>query len=231
MINSHNLIGTKLAKYIRIILALIVFNSIINRTIYSWNNEISPLLYFTVQTNLAIGLYWFLGSIIPKIRSSRATIFITTYIAITGIVFTLFLNYGFTENIYIKLGTGKITDTIHYYSMISSIITHYFIPFLAVLDFVLLIDVRNMKFDRKVILYPVVYFIFAVFYAFVTGKYIYPFFDPNYMEGWAYVALICLGILFIIILLSRVLYKLNYIVQNKIDAYYKKILAGVKDEK
>jgi len=224
IISSQNMINPKVLKNIRVILALVIFYTTINRCIYSWNKEIPPLLFFTVQSNLICGLYWLIGSFFSKARSNRLSFLVTTYITITGIVFVIFLDYGFLQQIYTKLAVGEITDIVHYYSMVGSIIAHYMIPFLALVDFLIFTDARELKQNGTVFIYPVCYFIFAITFAIMTGKYIYPFLNPDYVGGWAIVALISIGILCIILVINKGLYLLNRRVQIKIDKYYNTVL-------
>jgi hypothetical protein len=224
IISSQNIINPKVLKNIRVILALVIFYTTINRCIYSWNKEIPPLLFFIVQFNLICGLYWLIGSFFSKVRSNRLSFLVTTYISITGIVFALFLDYGFLQQIYTKLAVGEITAIVHYYSMAGSTIAHYIIPFLALVDFLMFTDTRELELNGTVFIYPVCYFIFAITFAIMTGKYIYPFIDPDYVGGWVIVALISIGILCIIFAISKGLYLLNRRVQIKIDKYYDTVL-------
>jgi len=218
------MVGAKVLKRIRIALSIIIIINIVNRSVYSWNTEIPALSFFTVQSNLLLAFYWLATSLFPKIRNSKLTLSITTYMVIVGIVFIFLLDYGFLEQIYTRLGDKKIDDVVHYYAMVSSIIAHYIMPFLAFVDFILFTDTRSVKKDNKVFIYPSVYFAFAVSFALITGKFVYPFLDPYYMGGKIWVVLIVAFLYVVLKLMNMWLHRINIKTQNKIDAYYKKIL-------
>lgn len=223
-INSKNMVGEKILKRIRIVLSIIIIINIINRSIYSWNTEIPALFFFTVQSNLLLAVYWMGTSLFPKLRNAKMTLSITTYMVIVGIVFIFLLDVGFLEQIYTRLGEKKIDDIVHYYAMISSIIAHYIMPFLAFIDFILFTDTREIKKDNKVFIYPTVYFSFAVAFSLLTEKYIYPFLDPSYMGGVIWVVFIVFFLYIVLKLMNMWLHRINIKTQNKIDAYYEKIL-------
>lgn len=222
-INSQNMMDPKILNRIRIVFSIIIIINIVNRSVYSWNTDIPALFFFTVQSNLMLALYWLGTSLFPKIRNPKLTLLITTYMVIVGIVFIFLLDYGFLEQIYTRLGDKKIDDVVHYYAMIGSIIAHYIMPLLAFLDFILFTDMRNVKRDNKIFVYPSLYFVFAVVFSFLTGKYIYPFLDPMYVGGWIIVLLIVVGLYLVLKYVNILLYKLNTKTQYKIDGYYSKI--------
>jgi hypothetical protein len=62
-----------------------------------------------------------------------------------------------------------------------STITHYIIPVAFILDWVLFEKkgVYRWRYAIDWLLYPLLYFIYAMAYAAVTGQYLYPFFDLN----------------------------------------------------
>lgn len=224
IISSQNMISPKVKKILRIMLAALVIYSVIYRSIYSWNTEIPSLLYFTIQSNLACALFWVLGSIFSKIRTNQLSLCVTTYIAATGIIFMLLLDGGFTQTIYDKLSHGKIGSLVHYYALMCSSISHYMIPLLAILDFLLFIDFRNQKPGMMFFVYPVCYFVLATVYAANTGKYVYPFLDPTYVGGLPILFVILVGILLVFLIINRGLYKLNKLVQQRIESYYRRLL-------
>lgn len=226
LVSAGNMVNPKVLKVVRIVLAAVICYSVVYRCIYSWNTDISPLLYFTIQTNIGCGLFWLLGSLFPKLRTPGLSFLVTTYIAITGVVFILLLDYGFLERIYAKLAAGEISDIVHYYSMVVSMICHYLVPLLAVVDFLVFTDARRVRHSLWVFLYPLCYCAFALVYGLATGKYVYPFLDPDFMGGWGMVALVAAGILLIIFLVSRALWHLNKKVQERTEHYYRAILGG-----
>jgi len=229
-LSVKNIVGRRTLRIIRAVLAVIIFISIANRCIYPWNSDVPPLFYFTVQSNLLCALYWLWSAFFPDKRNPKITLAITTYIAITGVIFVVFLDYGFTETIYTKLGHNEISDVVHYYSMIGSIITHYAVPFLAVIDYLLFTEEGGSKPTFKTMLYPLAHSIFAVLFTLFTEKYIYPFYNPEAAGGLPVVLLIAAVIFLIFYFVNRGLFRLNSVVQYKADRYYKKLLSGESEQ-
>jgi len=127
---------------------------------------------------------------------------------------------------YLMLANKTISSMVHYISMASSIITHYMMPALALLDFLIFVDLKTLKPAKKiiVIVYPISYFIFHLIYASLTGNYIYPFFDPDYLGGNALLVLLVIGMTTAVYLISIGMTALNRIIQGRITRYYEKLL-------
>jgi len=232
-INSKNIISPKVVKAGRIILGIILLINLIYRILYSWNNEIPALLYFTVLTNMLIGIYYIGISIFKKLRKNSITHVLTTYIVIVGSVFVLFLDDGFIKEIYTKLSNSTINSTVHYVSMINSILTHYFMPIIVSLDYLVLTDMRETKINNKILLiFPLVYLAAAMVYGLLTGCYTYPFLDLEFVGGWVILIIVIIALAIVFILTSYFLRKLNCKIQNKIESYYRGIVvsAAIKDK-
>lgn len=230
-ISSRNLLNPKILRIARLVLSGLVFYSVVMRCVYSWNSDIPAMLYFTILTNLGCGLFWLFEGLFPNVKTDTASLLVTTYAALTGIIFIFLLDYGFIDTIYTKLELGEITDTIHYYAMTISSITHYIVPFLMLVDFLVFTDVRKLKPNRALTLaYPLCYFVVAIGFALATGQYVYPFFDPGFVGGWGVVALISAGILCVILLINSGLYRLNKKVQLGIERYYRSVLETAEEK-
>lgn len=222
------LVSRKVLRIIRVVLAVIIFYSVIMRTVHSWSNDIHPILYFTIQSNILCGLYWLWCAVFPERRNAKFTLVVTTYITITGLVFILLLEDGIIEQIYTRLGQHEITDITHYYAMIVSIITHYMIPFLAIIDFIVFTDMREIKTNKKVMLYPIGYAVFALIYTMFSSKFIYPFYNPSVVGGLGYVVLITLIIFALVFVIQKVLYWINCRTQARIEKYYASLFNTIR---
>lgn len=223
-INVTNFISPSLVKIIRIVLGCIVLYSFATRLLFSWNKDVPAILYFTVQSNLLLGLYFILTSVFPRLRNNKITHSIALYMIIVGVIFILVLDEGFLDKIYFNLGNKKISDIVHYFSMINSIITHYLMPFIAFLDYIVLNDMRDEKLNFSFLIYPSIYFLVSTIFGSITGNYVYPFFNPNFIGGHIMLPIVMLGLMIIFIFTSKILYKINCRAQTGIEKYYNKIL-------
>ena len=225
-ISSQNMISPKVVRIIRLALAFLIVITIVYRIAFSWNKDIPVLIYFTVQSNLACAALWFIKGFGPKIKIPQVSFYITTYIAITGAVFLFVLDRGFTTIIYEKLESGSIEDYVHYYALMVSMVAHYIVPLLAVMDFLLFTDNKAIRIEGKVLIYPLCYLGMALLFTWKSGKYVYPFLDPDFVGGSAVVALIAVGLLLVFLLVHKGLYLWNRKVQKGIENYYKKLSLG-----
>ena len=136
----------RLLNTLRVFLGLAIINYVLNRINYNWNVKSHALFYFTIQSNLLCAAYWML-SWIPAVRRNSILVLATTlYITVTGTVFIIVLDIPFTDKLYELLNSGKITAEVHYFSSISSTGTHYIMPFLALMDFLIFIEIKDIKF-------------------------------------------------------------------------------------
>jgi len=177
---------------VKIWLGSIILMAILLRFKFSWNKEISPILYFTVQSNLLCALYWIMSPYIKIQIKPYISLAVTMYMTITGLVFSLLINGTFMDKLYVLFEQLKIDETIYFLSIFNSGITHYIMPLLILIDFILLTDCSKikLKYAKLLSLYPLVYFLFHIIYSVVTSKYIYPFLDPNYMGGWVVIIIL-----------------------------------------
>ncbi len=145
---------------------------------------------------------------------------------ITGAIFILLIDEGFTDKLYLLLANKSISSMVHYISMASSIITHYMMPALALLDFLIFVDLQTLKPIKKitVLVYPISYFIFHLIYSNLTGNYIYPFFDPDYLGGNVVLVLLVITMATAVYLISIGMAALNRIIQRRISRYFEKLL-------
>lgn len=213
----NHIINEKTRYIIRIILAIILLNSIVNRMIYSWNQDTHPLLFFTIESNLMLALYWILSPFIKKLRKPSIYLAVTTYMFITGFVFVFFLDNSFIEIIYNKLLQKEITDIVHYYTLTSSIITHYLMPTIVVLDFLLFTSVKFKKSLYLILVFPITYFATSMIIGAYTKVYPYPFLNAEFMGGYFNVFLAAIVFVFLFVVVIRLLVYVNGKVQQKFN--------------
>lgn len=219
-------VDEKVMNILRIIAGVILLYYIIERSVYSWNTEIPAMFFFTVQSNLFLALYWILSPLVNRNNVKILPLIITANMVLTGIVFVTLLDEGFKVNLYRMLENQTITSVVHYVTLAASYITHFIMPILALLDFLFFTDFRNEGIRRiwPVMLYPFSYFIFHIIYSAVTGKYIYPFFNPGYVGGWGIVALFTVILIAGLLGIAVGITTLNRVVQKQMYRYYNRLL-------
>ncbi len=223
-INSKNIISPRVVNAVRIILGIILLINLINRILYTWNSDIPALLYFTVLTNMLICIYYIVASVFKKLQKNTIIHALTTYVIIVGLVFVLFLDDRFVKEIYTKLDDQTIDPTIHYVSMINSILTHYIMPLIVSFDYFVLTDMRKTNINHKILIFPLVYLAVAMGYGLITGYYTYPFLDIAFVGGWLILIIVIISLALIFLLTSYILRKLNCRIQNIIESYYRGIV-------
>ncbi|RDG29684.1 hypothetical protein DV872_20440 [Oceanispirochaeta sp. M1] len=223
---SRNFISSGLMNLLRIILGIVIIYYIVERSLFSWNKEIPSIYFFTIQSNLILAIYWILSPLVRKKSHPVFSLVVTTNMVITGSIFIMLIDEGFTDKLYLMLENKIISSMVHYISMASSIITHYMMPALALLDFLVFVDLGTLKPGRKifVLIYPICYFIFHLIYSSLSGNFIYPFFDPDFVGGNVLVVLLTLGMVAAVFLIGIGLVALNRLVQGRISHYFKKLL-------
>ncbi len=135
----------------------------------SFATAVYPLKYFTIQSNILVAIYFIL-SLFPKFEKSvkfRSWFgAVVVYISITFLVFVTML-----QAIWHPTGFG----------LVGSILNHYLTPLSTIAVFV--IYRRDYSFSKQNVkswlIYPIIYMVFLLVHGFVTGDFIYPFFDIN----------------------------------------------------
>jgi hypothetical protein len=230
MIDSENLrrnfISPYLMNLLRIILGSVIVYYIVERSLFSWNKDIPSIYFFTIQSNLILAVYWILSPLVRRKDHPVFSLVVTTNMVITGAIFIILIDEGFTDKLYLMLENKSISSMVHYISMASSIITHYMMPALALLDFLVFVDLGTLKPGKKVfvLVYPVCYFVFHLIYSSSSGNFIYPFFDPDYLGGNARVVLLTLGMMAVVFLIGIGGVVLNRLIQVRISRYFEKLL-------
>ena len=133
----RNFISSGLMNLIRIVLGSVIIYYIVERSLFSWNKEIPSIYFFTIQSNFILAIYWILSPIIRKKSHPVLSLAVTTNMVITGAIFIMLIDESFTDKLYLMLENKSISSMVHYISMASSIITHYMMPALALLDFLI----------------------------------------------------------------------------------------------
>jgi len=138
-------------------------------TPYSLMRGLSLFRYYTLQSNLIVGVYFLLlGSKVLNKYDIFNRFFggVTIYITITFVVFAIFL-----QGTYHPTGLQGVVN----------IVSHYIVPILAILYFVIIKNELTFKRLDMLwwIIYPLIYIIFMVIYGGITGDYLYPFFQVS----------------------------------------------------
>jgi len=153
-----------------------------------FDKEMLPVIvYYTIQTNIFAAiwaLYIAIWALAPKLKrvSSFLSMLVTLYISVTGVVYWLMLvpMLGFDAKLF----------------SLSNIWMHAVTPIFAIVMFFAIL--HGSKIGAKklvlVVVYPLMYLVFAYILRAASGAYIYPFFDPAAMRGGFGVALVLLVI-------------------------------------
>jgi hypothetical protein len=126
------------------------------------------LCYFTVLTNIFVAIIatrLALGRATKGVLSAPGTLAAATvYILVVGLIYSLLL-----RSLWAPVGLHKLADEI----------LHDVTPILFVVWWVLFAPKRGLRWSQplKWLLYPLVYFAFAVALGVSTGRYLYPFAD------------------------------------------------------
>jgi len=171
-------IGDVMKKYIPYIL---IFTSIIGVSLNvlqvnvvlvgndKLHESISLLKYFTIQSNLLVGLY-FVFYVSGKYTNS---VFFNKLFGtvILSIVFTFIIYFSYLEWTYDSVGLD----------VPASILNHYITPMLVITFLILYREYYAYSYKDIMIwlIYPVIYLVFLLIFGGLTGDYIYPFFQVS----------------------------------------------------
>jgi hypothetical protein len=182
----------------RLFFGLITFSAFIRAFIYSFvqsgNSAVNFFSYFTILTNLFIGIVLVVSAInlIGRKPATETDDIIrgsaTGSIAIVGIVFGLLLS---------QMDSGMIPWT--------NFVAHYLMPVVMVLDWLLHPPQSELllKHIWFWLIYPITYLIYSLIHGVATNWYPYWFIDPNKSPGgWTGVALFATAITLGFILVS-----------------------------
>lgn len=146
---------------------------------------LGPLVFFTIQSNIAVAAYmaflvaWpFLASRVladGRVARARSSLAlrgaITLYIVITGLIYAVVLDHLGNPLDFLSQGSTGV----------GTFLLHYLIPPLVMLDFVLLERRAGLKWRYAALwlLYPLAYLGYALIRGafFTVGQYPYPFLD------------------------------------------------------
>ena len=188
-----------LSGYLLIVLTmtstLFLISKIIDSSMNYDSEQAHILSYFTIQSNiivaiwmLALSLYILTNKKIYKFaKNINVAASITTYILVTGFIYWLVL-----VPILYAPGVTWLFST-------SNIWFHALTPIAAFILFLYIKILQKNKIKPRLLLfsvYPIIYVIFASFYA-VKGIYLYPMFNPEFLGGWIGV-LLCIAVICLI---------------------------------
>lgn len=144
----------KILTFIFMVVGIIV-RSLDKESMLADNN---PLLYFTMQSNIWIGVYCLILFVIMLIEIKTSRKIYGRVLKIIKLVFTVSITItGFIYTVALAPGMGKDAWTF------GNVVTHAVVPLLSILDF--LVYEVEFKYEKKEPLWslvpPVYYFIFA----------------------------------------------------------------------
>jgi len=193
------------ARFVALIGALLGWFAIIAQLVLMINNRQVPVAetlfrffgFFTIDTNIIVALcftFIFLGakSGLGNFFSQASTItVITVYITIVGIVYNVIL-----RSLWEPTGLQKIVDEL----------LHSVIPVLVILFWLIFVPIEQLKWKIafSVLIYPLIYMIYALILGSVTKWYPYPFVDVNEL-GYNKALMNAAGVLVVIFVLSLAL--------------------------
>ena len=201
------------SKRMHLILGLLALAVVLIRIIVSIGKPTPALYYFTVQSNLFVALYWLwvglgYGDRYPKLSSWVAGA-VTTYITITMLLYMILLHGQFIDVLKGQLERGELSQGMYYLEVIMTYILHMIIPILMLVDYIFFTPSYGNVRPYQWLLYPVVYGIGHSIYGLTTGKYLYPFLNPEKAGGWSQVLLNVVMIFVFIAVVGYGLYALN----------------------
>jgi hypothetical protein len=181
----------KPVRVIRLILVVLIIGSVLPRILFNadgikWNT----LTYYTIQTNLLMGLFWAFAAIRPGFQAGsvfeRIRYMLTVAILIAGSLYFLFLHRSYMGILLSSREIGSISAWRYGMDVTDAWINHFVIPSAALSDFLLVrphgtLTRRDMAWPLAI---PFAYFVFHTARGLTTGYYAYNFIDPGAMGGW-----------------------------------------------
>ncbi len=182
-------------KLLKIAIVLSAFIGILAHII-SFGNPLQKFTYFTLQSNLLVGIIY-LVLIFKKTRNRTLNIIenqVVVAIVLTGLVFNIMLRPAIDANVY---NPNNFSD----------VLLHSLTPLLVIFDRILFNEKGNIRvYDPFFwLVYPLLYWLFTVVFVFLGGNFNttnnesnYPYFFMNFNEaGFGYFLLV---IAFIVII-------------------------------
>ena len=165
---------------------------------FATSSFMTIIFYFTVQSNILVFCFY-LASLLHAYRSNKVGVtdwdyqpkwrgFITLMITITGLVFATILAPILSTTSPEQLGDFGTNQTP--VRLFCSGLLHYYIPIAVIADWILFAKKRQYRLKTTLywFRYPLAYiamvYIRAPFISDSHRQYIYPFFNPDIMQGW-----------------------------------------------
>lgn len=185
------------------------------------NNFLIQICYFTIQTNIFIGVLATVLIIITvkQILNKTTNLEGKRWFSVLRLGLTFFISVTGLVYCFVLAPVSCITnpDTIYKIFSVHNILLHVVTPVMAIIDYFLFAPKGNVKLRDSFyfLIYPLIYFAFINIRAILGGANIsenspYPYFfiDPTYNnQGWGMVALyFALMLLFLLILSMLLIY-------------------------
>ena len=154
-----------------IIKILLIISGLTGLTFSFINNSTSPftpLLYFTVQSNIAIILITIAFLVFDFVKLKNPQFVIPNWLLIFKYIFTVGITLTFFVFLFILTPAIIYTNNVSFLFSVNSICEHNIVPILAILDWFLFDD--SSKINRSTILYGLIFPIVYMFFAFFVGS-------------------------------------------------------------
>ncbi|MCK5731933.1 MAG: Pr6Pr family membrane protein, partial [Tenericutes bacterium] len=140
-------------------------SSTLDNSTFPMTSAISIFRYFTIQTNVIVGLYFLIYLFAKKSKKLQLQKHfggVVIYITMTFLGYVIFL-----EKLWNPVGLA----------LVGNILNHYIVPLSTIAFLVIFRKDFSFKFidTKKWIVYPIVYLIFLVINGMITSDYLYPF--------------------------------------------------------
>lgn len=188
-INSRQLIWEVLISSLAILFVILsIVNHYVDFTYIKPNPEMKlevvPMLTFTIQSNLIVGIYFFLLFIFNMFDKKKYYRFLSKGIIKGGVAFTISVTgiiFGLV--LYPMILTDSAYIFVPYHEFVT-IFLHFIIPFLVIVNAILFRYQRNdkVKFKHALLAWyflPIFYFVVAEVYGAITDRYAYFFLNPH----------------------------------------------------
>jgi hypothetical protein len=206
----------KSVRTIRFLMVVLIIGSVFPRIFFTaTGTEWNTLTYYTIQTNLLMGIFWTFTAIHPACHGrtgfQRLRFMLTVAILITGSLYFLLLHRVYMASLSHQHEIGIMSSGRYGMYVADAWINHFAVPLAALADFILIrpsgpLTRSDMAWPMII---PFAYFVFHTARGLATGFYAYNFIDPVAMEGWWNVMAMFSALAVFALLLSTGCYFLN----------------------
>ncbi|MCX8131490.1 MAG: Pr6Pr family membrane protein [Clostridia bacterium] len=174
------------------------------------------LTYYTIQTNIIMGVYWFFAAakrnVLRKQGFEVFGLMSTVAISITGSCYFIFLHSDYLVLLKGLYESGKTTGFLYYFDLFCTYVNHLVVPVMSLIDYVII--KQHFRMEKRHMLFPLIipfiYFVFHTVRGLLSGYFTYSFIDPEKMGGWIYVILMFFALAAFTMILSVALFAFTH---------------------